>query len=302
MGSTVAVIIPCYNMSRFIRDTVQSVLDQTCAAAEIVVVDDGSTDGSPEIVESFRGVRCIRQKNARVSEARNNGLRQSSSEYVVFLDADDMLMPRALEIGVRELDARPECGFVYGGSVLIDPQGRALRDTTTPAPDAGFRRLLSGRGLTPPAVAMFRRSALQGIEGFIERLEPTEDHDLYMRVARERPIHCHGQAVAYYRQHESNMSQASSVRTLRAVLASIDNQRQWYRGKPELEAAAREGRRRYVSIFGPGLAHELALNLKRRRFKRAWLAFAAMVRYYPRGFVEYPFERLGINLSRPVTH
>src|ERR1044071_7280152 len=103
----VSVIIPCYNHAHFLRDAIESVLNQTYSHYEILVVDDGSTDDSATVAESYSKVRCVRQANQGLSAARNRGIRESQSEYLVFLDADDRLLPRALEIGVRELARRP---------------------------------------------------------------------------------------------------------------------------------------------------------------------------------------------------
>ena len=94
----VAVIIPCYNYGRFIGSTIETVLAQTLRPAEIIIVDDGSTDQTREVCEQYDGVRYIWKENGGVSSARNLGLAESTSEYVMFPDADDVLSPKAVEI------------------------------------------------------------------------------------------------------------------------------------------------------------------------------------------------------------
>src|SRR5215212_207946 len=114
VAGLVSVVIPCYNQAHFLGEAIESVLAQNHLRFEIVVVDDGSTDDTAEVAACYPGVRCVRQDNRGLSAARNNGLRHSEGEYVVFLDADDRLLPEALETGLKCFEAHPECAYVYG--------------------------------------------------------------------------------------------------------------------------------------------------------------------------------------------
>src|SRR5919108_2036820 len=122
----VSVIITSYNQARFLSDAIESVLTQTYSQFEIVVVDDGSTDHASEVVTRYPGVRYIHQDNQGLSAARNTGLRESNGAYLVLLDADDRLLPIALETGVDCLQAHPECGFVSGHHSLISSNGSLM--------------------------------------------------------------------------------------------------------------------------------------------------------------------------------
>src|ERR671912_965329 len=108
----VSVVIPCYNQAHFLGEAIESVLSQTYPHFEIVVVDDGSTDNTQEVAARYPGVRYIRQENQGLAGARNAGIRRSNGSYLVFLDADDRLLPEALEVGLEHLNAHPECAFV----------------------------------------------------------------------------------------------------------------------------------------------------------------------------------------------
>jgi len=101
----VSVVIPCYNSERFISETIQSVLNQTYKALEVIIVDDGSTDGSPSIITKFQDsrIKYIKQVNQGVSNARNNGLKNSNGKYIVFLDSDDILTPNFIANRVEAL-------------------------------------------------------------------------------------------------------------------------------------------------------------------------------------------------------
>src|SRR4051812_16000050 len=110
----VTVVIPCYNQARFLGEAIESVLRQTHRAREVVVVDDGSTDGTAAVAARYPDVQLIRQPNRGLAAARNRGLAESRGAYLVFLDADDRLLPRALEVGLRCLMDHPLVAFAYG--------------------------------------------------------------------------------------------------------------------------------------------------------------------------------------------
>src|ERR1700722_10743616 len=120
---TVTVVITTYNYARFLGDAISSVLNQTRRADEIIVIDDGSTDDPAAVVRGFAGVRLIRQENRGRSAARNVGLKTCTTRHLVFLDADDRLLPNALETGLGWAAAKPECAFVYGAHRWIAEDG-----------------------------------------------------------------------------------------------------------------------------------------------------------------------------------
>jgi glycosyltransferase involved in cell wall biosynthesis len=292
-GPSVSIIIPCYNTARYLGEALASSLAQDYWPVDITVIDDGSKDSSAQVAAGFPGVRCIRQANAGVSAARNNGLKQTSGEFVVFLDADDRLLPGAIATGVRELAAHPECGFVQGLTRGIDREGQVFSEPKGEPPPAGYKALLAGHSLVPPAAAMFRRSALDAVGGFNTSLSLAEDNDLYLRVASRFPVHGHAHAVVEYRLHEQNACRQSTARLLKAVLWTLEAQGPTIAGNAEFLEAARTGRRRWRSVFGPMLAGEAIENLKQGRIRPAARAAAALIRYYPRGILEYAGQRVG---------
>src|ERR1051325_1413095 len=122
----ISVIIPCYNQGHYLAQAIDSALDQLYPSLEVIVVDDGSTDGTPLVAASYPAVRLVRQPNSGLAAARNRGLADCRGTYVVFLDADDRLEPGALRAGASRLDSLPECAFVYGHVRLIDADGSPL--------------------------------------------------------------------------------------------------------------------------------------------------------------------------------
>src|SRR5438093_12919445 len=167
----VSVIIPCYNQAHFLHEAIESVLAQTYSTREIIVVNDGSTDSTAEVAGRYSAVRHIYQENAGPSAARNTGLKETSGEYLVFLDADDRLLPEALEIGVDCLRQHPECAFASGfcrliiGSLLSSPkQLHVVRDH--------YLELLRGNYIWCPGSVIYRRTAFEVVKGFDISLGP----------------------------------------------------------------------------------------------------------------------------------
>lgn len=109
----VSVLIPTYNRARFLPDAIGSVLDQTFRDFELIVVDDGSTDGTEELVRRFPEVRYVRQEHAGISAARNRALAEAGGGLITWLDSDDVWSREKLEKQVAYLDAHPECGLVF---------------------------------------------------------------------------------------------------------------------------------------------------------------------------------------------
>src|SRR3712207_1908731 len=163
----VSVVIPCYNQAHFLGEAIESVLAQSYPNVEIIVVDDGSTDATSEVARSYPKVRLVRQENQGLSGARNAGLARSEGEYVVFLDADDRLLPEALETGVEYLEARPECAFVSGPCNRITADGSPL--PTRPRLHVGgdhYLTLLQRCYIMPPAAVVYRRAVFESVGCF----------------------------------------------------------------------------------------------------------------------------------------
>src|SRR5947208_1892926 len=126
MSQLVSVIIPCYNQAHFLSAAIESILNQTYPHFEIIAVNDGSTDNTAEIATRNAKVRYFYQPNQGLPAARNAGAQASRGAYLVFLDADDLLLPNALEDGVKCLREHPECGLVYGLYELMAEDGAPL--------------------------------------------------------------------------------------------------------------------------------------------------------------------------------
>jgi glycosyltransferase involved in cell wall biosynthesis len=236
----VSVIIPCYRQAHYLDDAIQSTLAQTYRHVEIIVVNDGSPDNTAEVAARYDGLKYIRQRNLGLSTARNTGLKASVGDYIVFLDADDRLLPTTLETGVDALRDLPECAFVYGFCEFINHEGSPI--STPPhvsIVNDHYRALLQENHIWTPGAAMFRRTAFARVEGFDPSLfRGCEDLDLYLRIARKFPVHCHGKVSLLYRKHPASMSK-NKFRMLRASNDLFYKHLREVRGDRELEEICR---------------------------------------------------------------
>src|SRR5688572_16824606 len=203
---TVSVVIPLYNARDVILETVQSVLAQTWKDYEIVVIDDGSTDGSGEVARAFGpAFRYVRQENRGVARARNRGIEESTGTYIALLDHDDLWHPTKLEKQVTVLARRPEVGMVITDVAHIDRQGRPMGIIGKGYnPSETFARLFV-RGYVPtPSAALIRRSVLTKVGGLDESFLSAglDDHDLWARVAAHYEIANIPEPLTYHRNRE----------------------------------------------------------------------------------------------------
>jgi glycosyltransferase involved in cell wall biosynthesis len=234
------VIIPAYNRSQFLAAAIESVLGQSYRDFEIIVVDDGSTDGTGEVVAGYGElVRCFRQENGGAARARNTGLAQAGGEYVAFLDSDDLMLPRRLEYQVEALDRFPEAGLVHGRAVSfsgqppVEARGAGAASPPMSVRDIFEEMLLANRILTLTVTA--RRCCLDRVGGFAEGLSFGEDYDLWLRISAHHPVAFVEAEVAAYRVHAGNISSkalldgrqaAAHLRVLDRILSHLPAKRQ----------------------------------------------------------------------------
>ena len=203
----VAVVIPTYNHAHFLEAAIESALNQQPGPREIVVVDDGSSDYPEKVSARFSSVRIARQANAGLAAARNRGLRETSSPNVVFLDADDRLIPGALAAGLRSLAEDDSAAFTYGKyEIVVASTGERRSAVNTSVPKQAFAHFLRQNCIGMHGAVMYRRSAIECVGGFREHLRTSEDYDLYLRLSRDWPVLHHESYCAEYWQHDTNMS------------------------------------------------------------------------------------------------
>ncbi len=224
MATLVSLIIPTYNRAGLVGEAIESALSQTYPAREVIVVDDGSTDGTPEVLARYGdAIRWVRTPNRGCAAARNTGVGLAQGDYLAFVDSDDVAPPDKLAIQVPVLEAHPEIGFVYGPSVAfgLDLSGEKVLQPVRPD-TKGF--VAEGLFLTTRIgfdSVLLRRKAVQQVGGFDERLRYNEDSDLLLRVALEWQAICLDVPTGRHRWHPGRKSR-DEVALRRAILHSMD--------------------------------------------------------------------------------
>jgi glycosyltransferase involved in cell wall biosynthesis len=184
----VSIIIPCFNGSATLGETLDSVQRQTFPAWEAIIVDDGSTDNSGEVIAGYSRRDCRfsgrSQENRGLGSARNTGLAQARGEFVLFLDADDLLRPEMLERMVKRLAGDPSIGVAHCGWICADPEGRDLRWTRRFPREGALFDSLAHVNPFPCHSVMLRRSLFEATGEFDTSIRHCHDWDLWVRVAR----------------------------------------------------------------------------------------------------------------------
>ena len=208
----VTVIIPCYNRGKFIRETLDSTLSQTYRDLEIVAVDDGSTDDTREILESYGKKIRILEHPGRVnkgqSAAINLAMRSTQSKYVAILDSDDIWAPKKIEKQVEFLEKYPDIGLVYANGFDIDDNGKILYKRIQPGHvetnDPG--RVLLECHFNIPSNALVLRTVIEAAGDFDESMRSAQDHDMAIRLAEITRLAYLDESLWYYRRHSDTQS------------------------------------------------------------------------------------------------
>jgi glycosyltransferase involved in cell wall biosynthesis len=302
-GPTFSVVIPAYNARDLIGSTIRSVLDQTRDDFELIVVDDGSRDGTPEVVGAIEDsrLRLVRQANSGVAGARNRGVQESSGSLVSFLDNDDLWMPNYLELMGNALDADPGAGFAYTDGWSFEHRSRrimrksAMSGSDPPVPPPVDREEFLARLLRRNFIlssCTVRRPLFEEVGGFRENLGGCDDYDLWIRilVAGYGAVRPPGLLVL---QRERSDSQSKDTLTLKRGLEKVLTDSLSARSLPRdarkaAEAQLQEIQQEIVSLSNASRGSTLA-----RRSKATLVAARNRVLWRRRAFPEPPPEVAG---------
>ena len=175
----VSVVIPCFNGEKYLKSAIESVLNQTGIDVEIIVVDDGSTDKTKDVVTAFPEVRYLYHENHGVSYSRNRGLEECSGEFVIFLDSDDLLPENRIKDDLFYFETNLQVGYVFGWHEEIDCFGRKVSPQKNEnIVDAGFHTILQGKATVSPGAVTFKTALIRKVGGFSESIFAAEDFDL----------------------------------------------------------------------------------------------------------------------------
>ncbi|MEL6137848.1 MAG: glycosyltransferase family A protein [Cyanobacteria bacterium J06628_6] len=205
----VSIIIPSYNSLDYLPEALDSALQQTFRDIEVIIVNDGSTDGTEQwvLAQAHPQVKLFSQENLGKSAARNRGLAESTGNYVAFLDADDIWEPTKLEKQVRCLGRNPQVGLVYTWTALADSHGRPTgRILASTASGKVWRALVLKNILACGSTPMVRRQCFDKAGGFSPDLPLAQDWDMWIRIASHDEFAVIKEPLVRYRKHDRNTS------------------------------------------------------------------------------------------------
>ncbi|MGP1273027.1 MAG: glycosyltransferase family 2 protein [Phycisphaerales bacterium] len=239
---TITVLFPVYNAERFVDDAIRSILEQTFSDFEMLIIDDGSTDRSPELIERHAArdgrIRFFTRENRGLVATLNQMIELAESPLLARMDADDIAVRDRFALQVRHLGPRPELVCLGGGVELIRHDGKPL---ISPAPIVGNDRVqaaaLAGRTpLSHPAV-MMRAEAVHTVGGYHSEAYPAEDLDLFLRLGEIGELDNLPHRVLRYRMHEGSISVTRSDEQVRMMRRACESawKRRGIRGRFDAE-------------------------------------------------------------------
>jgi glycosyltransferase involved in cell wall biosynthesis len=209
---TISVVMSVHNGEKYLREAMESILNQTFRDFEFIIIDDGSTDGSKQILEEYAvkdsRIRLVSRENCGLTKSLNEGIALARGEFIARMDADDVSLPERFEKQVQFLKEKPEFVAVGTGVMMTDCDLRPLQQRGQPKGHGNIcRELLCGNGgaMTHPA-AMIRRSALQKLGGYDERFETAQDLDLFIRLSEIGQIENLDPVLLLWRQHPQSVN------------------------------------------------------------------------------------------------
>lgn len=219
----VSVVLPVRDGESFLEEALESVREQTFSDWELVVIDDGSTDGTPGLLRSWAQrdarIRIHRQEGRGIGAALRLGCSLSSAPLIARMDADDVCRPERLQRQVELLERRPEVSLVGTGVRYVDSRGRPIKVALPPADDAGIRQRLEVETVFFHPTVVVRRAAYEAVSGYREVAVPAEDLDLWLRLAEQHRMANIPEPLLDYRLHAGQQLVAGVARSARAVLA-----------------------------------------------------------------------------------
>jgi glycosyltransferase involved in cell wall biosynthesis len=290
--SVVSVVIPVYNARDVIRETLESLFAQTYPHFDVIVVDDGSTDGSGEVVQGYGDrVRYMVQRNAGVACARNRGIAAPRGKYIALLDHDDLWGREKLAKQVSVLDSQPSVGMVVTDVAHIDRAGRPMNQAGLAyQPQHEFARLFVQGFVPTPSATLIRKDLLEAVGGFDEQFNSAgmDDHELWTRIAAATVIAGIAEPLTLHRNRENKPAAIALghrpllIEKLMARFGHDPGKRRYLQREMALYLADRgkhlimEGRRREGrAILFQGLRLSVGQG---KSFKAAWRCVSRLVR------------------------
>jgi glycosyltransferase involved in cell wall biosynthesis/SAM-dependent methyltransferase len=283
----VSVIIPSFNHGLYLLDALESIWKQNYPATEIIIVDDGSTDNTRDILKGIPGIKYIYQTNQGLSAARNTGIKNSNGDFFVFLDADDWLLPGAIDINISYLAQNETLAFVSGAHEWVTVDDGKSIDIVREFNGDHYLHLLEGNYIGMHATVMYRRWVF-GHFLFDETLKACEDYDLYLKIARKFPVSHHTRKIAAYRIHNTNMS--SNIPMMLSNALQVLERQKGNLQTPGEKQAYKNGRKFWKEYY----CMELCDRLLRNKSPVTGKAIVTLFKFRPKSGLKYILKRKSV--------
>ncbi|MBW8002731.1 MAG: glycosyltransferase [Planctomycetes bacterium] len=267
----VSVVLPTYNHLKFLPKAIDSVLSQTYGDFELIIVNDGSTDGTAEYLDALEDprIRVIHQENKRLPEALNTGFRGAKGEYLTWISSDNYCVPIYLEAFVAALDANPDAGFAYSAYAVIDEDGQ-YKDNRERF-DVSLHNLFTHNAGT--ASFMYRRICQEKVGLYDPEVEGAEDWDMWLRIVEQFQTVYIPEVLYYYREHKESMTQKipeeihrAGQRVFQKALNRHNNKLDMMKLYPMISLCKDQKQARFDACF------DFGINILMWKFARAELA------------------------------
>ena len=283
----VSIVIPSYNHARYLEGAVESVLAQDYPRVELIVIDDGSTDGSAALLEKYRGRFHFEvQPNQGQAATVNRGWRMARGEVLGYLSADDALLPRAVSASVDCLARNPDAVVCYCDYNLIDPASAFLRRVR--APEVDYRTMLTQMICAPGPGAFFRRTAFEKAGEWRSAYRQYGDFDFWLRLGLEGRFARIPEVLAAFRVHPGSQSFTHSPRAIEEPVKVMEG----YFADPRVPAPLRETRAQALSAAH---LHSARLALRAGEYRLGLAAARRAFSLHPPNLVAWRTLRLGFN-------
>ena len=239
----ISAVIPTYNNAEYIEDAINSILAQSHPVDEIIVVDDGSSDGTEALIKIIKqktdALIYIKQRNQGPSSARNRGIEAANGDWIAFLDADDLWIPDKIALQIAALENAPELKLIAADMCEVDQAGETIVESVLAKHQlfAKFQTLAGGavpnamaallsKNFIPTGTVLVERTCLTAAGGFNTDIRFGEDLELWAKIAADQPITCLPRVMMYRRQHGNNATQ-STAPMLEGLVAVMQSLRCW---------------------------------------------------------------------------
>lgn len=296
----ISVLIPLYNKSQSIATTISSVLSQTYTEFEVIVVDDGSTDGSGEIIQSIKDdrIRYFRKKNGGVSSARNYGIEKAQYDWIALLDGDDLWKPIFLEEMVEMIQRYPKAALYGSGYAFqyTNNEDEDIPDLTLPKNFAGYVEdywsIAKDNILFTSSSVVINKNVFDAIGKYDEQLIRGEDVDLWFRIALHYPVAFLNKPLAIYRLQAENRSNIGMAESNKCLIWNLERFKKYELSNSKFKIAVDNWRMAHISNFLRGDSCEVTkikpiLNkMDLSSFSYIWTIF----KYMPECSIKYLYK------------